>query len=213
MSDFEELSEKVIIGDFKGSAELTVKLLKEGKSAMSILNEGLLKGMSVVGEKFKCDEYFIPDVLLSAKAMEDAMTFLKPELLKQIKPGHEQDRIVIGTVLGDNHNIGKNLVKTMLERAGYEIIDLGINISPESFVKAALNYQPRIVALSALLTTTMVNMKNTIDSLRNNPSTKNIKVIVGGVPVTQEYADRIGADGYSEDAVDAIDLVKNLLKK
>jgi 5-methyltetrahydrofolate--homocysteine methyltransferase len=207
--DLSELSQAVINGQKAKAEELTRKALEEGVSPVTIINEALVPGMAVVGEKFKNDEFYIPEVLVAARAMNAAMAIVKPLIVgDQLKP---LGKVVIGTVRGDLHDIGKNLVMMMLEGAGFEIVDLGVDVAPEKFVEAAKANSADVVAMSALLTTTMPAMKDTIAALEENGLRDKVKVIIGGAPVTQSYADSIGADGYAPDAASAVDKVKELL--
>lgn len=209
MFDLSELSQAVINGQKAKAEELTRKALEEGVSPVTIINEALVPGMAVVGEKFKNDEFYIPEVLVAARAMNAAMAIVKPLIVgDQLKP---LGKVVIGTVRGDLHDIGKNLVMMMLEGAGFEIVDLGVDVAPEKFVEAAKANSADVVAMSALLTTTMPAMKDTIAALEENGLRDKVKVIIGGAPVTQSYADSIGADGYAPDAASAVDKVKELL--
>jgi 5-methyltetrahydrofolate--homocysteine methyltransferase len=207
--DLSELSQAVINGQKAKAEELTRKALEEGVSPVTIINEALVPGMAVVGEKFKNNEFYIPEVLVAARAMNAAMAIVKPLIVgDQLKP---LGKVVIGTVRGDLHDIGKNLVMMMLEGAGFEIVDLGVDVAPEKFVEAAKANSADVVAMSALLTTTMPAMKDTIAALEENGLRDKVKVIIGGAPVTQSYADSIGADGYAPDAASAVDKVKELL--
>ena len=209
MFDLSELSQAVINGQKAKAEELTRKALEEGFSPVTIINEALVPGMAVVGEKFKNNEFYIPEVLVAARAMNAAMAIVKPLIVgDQLKP---LGKVVIGTVRGDLHDIGKNLVMMMLEGAGFEIVDLGVDVAPEKFVEAAKANSADVVAMSALLTTTMPAMKDTIAALEENGLRDKVKVIIGGAPVTQSYADSIGADGYAPDAASAVDKVKELL--
>lgn len=209
MFDLSELSQAVINGQKAKAEELTRKALEEGVSPVTIINEALVPGMAVVGEKFKNNEFYIPEVLVAARAMNAAMAIVKPLIVgDQLKP---LGKVVIGTVRGDLHDIGKNLVMMMLEGAGFEIVDLGVDVAPEKFVEAAKANSADVVAMSALLTTTMPAMKDTIAALEENGLRDKVKVIIGGAPVTQSYADSIGADGYAPDAASAVDKVKELL--
>ena len=190
-------------------AALTREALEEGYGAQEVLNKGLLPGMDRLAKDFEADVIFVPEVLIGAEAMQAGMQVLRPLL-------RESDSVtlgtfVVGTVRGDIHDIGKNLVCIMLEGAGIEVIDLGKDTAPEDFVEATKKYQPQVVMMSALLTTTMVEMKNTIQALEKAGLRDKVKVVIGGAPVSQEYADRIGADGHAEDAVDAVKLAKELL--
>src|SRR5680860_1653791 len=198
MAKYQDLADAIIAGDNVKSKAITQKLVDSGVKATEILNEGLVQGMDVVGVKFKANEMYIPEVLIAARAMHAAMDILKPLLAET---GVKSKGIaVIGTVQGDLHDIGKNLVAMMLEGAGFTVVDVGVDIPAEKYVEAAKKNKAQIVGLSALLTTTMPSMKEIIEALRKDPETKNVKVIIGGAPITQEYADSIGADGYGADA-------------
>lgn len=210
MLSLQKLSDVIISGDYEKSKHITQKLIEQGINAIDILNKGLSAGMEVVGQRFKADELYIPEVLMSARAMQDAMDVLEPILLKE-KADKKVITIVLGSVRGDIHTIGKNLVGMMLESVGYNVIDIGFDVPNDKFVEFAKNNNAKIVGLSALLTTTMSVMKDVINTLKIDSETKTVKVIVGGAPVTQEYADSIGADGYAYDAISAIELVKKLL--
>jgi 5-methyltetrahydrofolate--homocysteine methyltransferase len=209
MADFDGMGQAILDGDADKVAELVEAALAEGVSPTQILNEGLMKGMSVVGDLFKRDELFVPEVILSAKAMKRGTEILQPLMVGEQR---QATRIaVLGTVKGDIHDIGKNLVKTMMEGAGFEVIDLGIDIPAETFVQKASEVKPQIVAMSALLTTTMVYMKVVIDALREAGIRDQLKIMVGGAPITRAFAAEIGADGTAPDAVTAADLARNLL--
>ena len=210
MAKYQELADAILRGDNVKSKEITLDLVGKKIPAGDILSEGLIAGMSVVGVKFKANEMYIPEVLIAARAMHAAMDILKPLLAETGAP--TKGIAIIGTVQGDLHDIGKNLVSMMLEGAGFSVIDVGVDISADKFVEAAIENKAQIVGLSALLTTTMPSMKEIIDALRKDPVTKNVKVIIGGAPVTQEYADSIGADGYAADASSAVDISEELLK-
>lgn len=183
--------------------------LDAGIPAPDILNDGMIAGMAEVGRLFEEGEYFVPEMLIAARAMQAGLALLKPHL---IDSGVEAvGKVVIGTVKGDLHDIGKNLVAMMLEGAGFEVVDLGTDVSPEKFVAAARDSNAEIVAMSALLTTTMPGMKTTIEALNASGLRGQVKVLVGGAPVTQDYANLIGADGYSSDASRAVATAKALL--
>jgi len=187
---------------------LVDQALAEGLTARSILNEGLIVGMERLGVMFKNNEVFIPEVLVAARAMNAALTKLEPFLIKEkVEP---KGAVVIGTVKGDLHDIGKNLVAMMLKGAGYKIVDLGADVAPERFVAAAKEHKAHVVALSALLTTTMIQMKSVIAALQAAGVTA--PVVVGGAPLTQDYADQIGARGYAPDAASAVDVIGRLVK-
>ena len=208
MADLSALAESIINGKAKDAKELVQKALDAKVPVSEILNNGLIKGMSVVGEKFKNNEFYVPEVLIAARAMHGAMDILKPLLASSgIKP---IGIVSIGTVKGDLHDIGKNLVVMMLEGAGFEIMDLGIDVPAEKFVESVKN-GAQVIAMSALLTTTMTAMKTTIDALKEAGVRDKVKIMIGGAPVTQNYADEIGADGYARDAASGADKAKELL--
>jgi len=197
----------------RGKADKVSKLVKqalnEGITPKNILEEGLIHGMSIIGKKFKKNEVYVPEVLIAARAMHAGMDVLKPKL---IESGVKNiGKIVMGTVQGDLHDIGKNLVEMMLEGAGFEVIDLGTDISTDKFVEAVKEHKPNIIGMSALLTTTMVNMVEVIKALDVAGLRDKVKIMVGGAPITQNYADQIGADGYSPDASSAVDKAKAFL--
>lgn len=207
MADLSALAEAVTKGDQNSAIELTKTALAGGLEVKRILDEGLIGGMNVIGERWKKNEVYIPEVLIAARAMKGAMEILEPELVKAgVEP---RGKGIIGTVQGDLHDIGKNLVAMMLKGAGFQIVDLGVDNSPEKFVEEAKAETPQIIGMSALLTTTMPAMEKTIQAVK--AAKIDAKVIIGGAPVTQHYADRIGADGYSADAASAVDLVKGLV--
>jgi len=209
METLKAIAENLRYGQASKVKELVQAALDDGVSVEDILNEGLISGMATVGKLFKENEIFLPEMALAAKAMNAAMEILEPLLLKA--GGQKvKAKIVLGTVVGDVHNIGKNLVGIMLKGAGYEVYDLGVNVPPERFVDAAAG-GAQIVGMSALLTTTMQNMKTTIEALEKAGLKGQIKTLVGGAVVTQKYADQIGADGYAPDAGSAVDKVKELL--
>jgi 5-methyltetrahydrofolate--homocysteine methyltransferase len=203
MDELKQLSEAVIKGNRNEAKRLTQVLLDSGKKPLEIVEQGLVPGMAVVGEKFKCNEFFVPEMLIAARAMKEAMAMLEPLLAQAgIKP---KCTAVLGTVQGDLHDIGKNLVGMMWKGANIGVVDLGTNVPPEKFVAAAKEHNAQVVGLSALLTTTMPAMKETIKAVRD-AGLKTVKVIIGGAPVTQEYANEIGADGYAPDAASAVDV-------
>ncbi|NOZ73376.1 MAG: cobalamin-binding protein [Chloroflexi bacterium] len=210
MSDIlSSISQAVIDGDVKSIGDLTDDALDDGLNAETILNEGLMPGMDYVGVEFRAGRMFVPEVLRSARAMQTAMDILRPLLVE----GNVQmvGKIVLGTVKGDLHDIGKNLVGMMAEGAGFEIKDLGKNIPPEDFVKAVKEYEPDIVGMSALLTTTMRSMEHTIKALEEAGVRDRVKVMIGGAPVTQDFANKIGADGYASNASSAVELAKKFV--
>ncbi|MEE4271548.1 MAG: corrinoid protein [Thermoanaerobaculales bacterium] len=208
MDHLNEISESLQRGDHLRVAELTRKAIDGGTAATEILDRGLLAGMDVVGRRFGAHEIFLPEVLLAARAMKAGMDLVKPLLVSGNAPS--RGKVVLGTVKGDVHDIGKNLVGIMLEGAGYEVIDLGTGVDAPTFVDTALAEGARLIGLSALLTTTMSAMREVVDLARSGEH--DLKIIVGGAPLTQDFADAIGADGYSYDAAGAVALVKRLLE-
>lgn len=207
MADLKALADAVIKGDQGAAAEITKSALGEGMAAKSVLDDGLIAGMDIIGDRFKKNEVYIPEVLIAARAMKMAMEVLEPEL---VKAGVEPiGKLAIGTVQGDLHDIGKNLVAMMLKGAGFEVVDLGVDVSPEKFVEQAKATGVHVVGMSALLTTTMPGIERSIQALKEAGIAA--KVVVGGAPVTQGYADKIGAHGYAADAASAVDLVKSLV--
>ena len=209
MLDLNEISEALQRGD-AGKVEKLVRLaLAEKLSPKEILENGLIKGMNIIGVKFKNNEVYVPEVLIAARAMHAGMDVLKPKL---VETGVKNiGKVVIGTVKGDLHDIGKNLVKMMLEGAGFEVIDLGVDVSADKFVSAVKEHHPDILGMSALLTTTMVNMVDVIKSLQLSDLREKVKVMIGGAPITQNYAEQIGADGYSPDAASAAEDAKKFI--
>jgi len=210
MGELSSISEALIKGDANKVKKLAEAALKKGVKPIDIINKGLISGMSVVGEKFKKNEFYVPELLIAARAMHAGMDMVKPLLSKSEIAA--ADKVVIGTVKGDLHDIGKNLVSMMLEGGGFKVIDTGIDVSPEKFTQAIKESKAPILALSALLTTTMTSMKDTIQALKKAGLRKDVKVMVGGAPLTQKYADEIGADGYAPDASSAVDKAKELMK-
>ena len=207
MADLKALGEAIIKGDQNTAVEITQAAISEGMAAKSILEDGLIAGMDVVGARFKKNEIYIPEVLIAARAMKGAMELLEPELAKAgIKP---IGKFMIGAVEGDLHDIGKNLVAMMLKGAGFEVIDLGVDVSTEKFVEQAKATGVELIGLSALLTTTMPSMEKTVKALKE--AGVKASVVIGGAPVTQDYADKIGADGYAADAASSVDEAKRLV--
>jgi 5-methyltetrahydrofolate--homocysteine methyltransferase len=209
MAKYQDLADAIIAGDNVKSKEITQKLVDSGVSSSEILNEGLVAGMEVVGRQFKANEMYIPEVLIAARAMHAAMDIIKPMLSES--GAKMKGTVIIGTVQGDLHDIGKNLVGMMLEGGGFSVIDAGVDISAEKFVEEAKKSGAKLIGLSALLTTTMPVMKDVIAALKADSATADVKVMVGGAPLTQEYADSIGAKGYAPDASSAVDLATKLL--
>lgn len=204
------LAQAIISGKKDQAEALAKEALDQGVPPSDILNKGLVAGMNVVGQKFKANEFYVPEVLIAARAMKAAMEHLKPALAET---GTEPvARVAIGTVKGDLHDIGKNLVAMMLEGAGFEIVDLGVDVKPEKFVETVKDRKTQVVALSALLTTTMPAMKDTIETLKAAGLRDKVQIMIGGAPVTQNYCDEIGADGYAPDAASAVDKARELLQ-
>jgi len=208
MSKIESLKQSVINGKRKEVEPLVNELLAEGMNPKKIVEEGLVPAMAIVGERYKNNEIFVPEMLVAARAMKAALAILEPMLVKAgIKPKY---KAIIGTVEGDLHDIGKNLVAMMLRGADMDVIDLGVNVSADKFIEALDQHSPQLVGLSGLLTTTMPSMKNTVDAIRRSPK-GNVKIMIGGAPITQQFANEIGADGYSQDAASAVDTALQLL--
>jgi len=210
MPTMQEISDAVIIGNQQKTIELVEAALKEGKKPGAIITEGLIPGMDTVGKKFTAREYYVPDMLIAARAMQSALKILKPMLVGDeiVSAG----TCVIGTVQGDLHDIGKNLVGMMLEGAGFKVIDLGADVKSEKYIEAIKENSANVLGLSALLTTTMPMMKEVVEAAKAAGIRDKVKIVIGGAPITQKYADDIGADGYSPDAASAVDLVKGLIK-
>lgn len=209
--DLGAIAESIIKGNKNNAVTLTQQAIDEGMSAQEVLNDGLIAGMNIVGAKFKCNEFYVPEVLIAARAMKECTSLLKPIL---ITSGVESaGKVVVGTVKGDLHDIGKNLVAMMLEGSGFEVIDLGVDIKPEGFVQSIQETGANILGMSALLTTTMPAMKDVIQALDAAGLRDSVRVMIGGAPVTQNYADEIGADGFAGDAAAAVDIAKELIRK
>ena len=207
MADLKALADAVIRGDQATAVNATKEALSEGTPPKQVLDEGLIAGMDVIGTRFKSNEIYIPEVLIAARAMKTAMEVLEPEL---VKAGVEPiGKLIIGTVQGDLHDIGKNLVAMMLKGAGFEVIDLGVDVPPEKFASEAKARGAQLIGMSALLTTTMPGMEKTVKALQDAGVTA--KVMVGGAPVTQGFAERIGAHGFAADAASAVDTAKSLV--
>lgn len=210
MTIFEKIADEVQKGNSESVEALVNEALSQEIPADTIMDGGLVEGMNIVSKKFKNNECFIPEVLVSAKAMTVGLGILKPLLAeKNVKP---LGKVVIGTIQGDLHDIGKNIVGMLLQGAGFEIIDLGADVHVDRFVESIKDENADLVGMSALLTTTMINMKTVIEGLKEAGIRESIKVIIGGAPVTQAYADQIGADGYAADAATGVDVAKKLLE-
>ena len=206
MPDLRELHDAIIRGDAQAARSITEQALAQATDPLKLVNEYMIPAMDEVGRRFECSEYFVPELLISARAMKAALELIRPLLMARgDKP---VGRVAIGTVKGDLHDIGKNLVASLLEGGGFEVIDLGVNVSPEKFIATIKEKNANIIAMSALLTTTMPAMKTTIEALKQAGVRDKVKVLIGGAPITQKYAEEIGADGYSESAVGAVALAK-----
>jgi len=205
-----QLYDSVVSGDAKTTQALTQQALAEGVDPLKLVNDYMVPAMDEVGRRFEANEYFVPELLISARAMKAALELIRP--LLTARGDQPLGRVAIGTVKGDLHDIGKNLVGSLLEGGGFEVIDLGVNVTPEKFIATVNEKNANIIAMSALLTTTMPAMKTTIDALKQAGVRDKVKVLIGGAPITQKYADEIGADGYSENAVGAVALAKKAVK-
>jgi 5-methyltetrahydrofolate--homocysteine methyltransferase len=208
MSDYTELYNAILTGNAKKAEEVTKAALAAKVDPTELVRKYLIPAMDEVGKRFECNEYFVPELLIAARAMKTSLELITPLLAEAgVEP---VGRVVIGTVQGDLHDIGKNLVASMLEGGGFQVVDLGVDVPPERFVQAAKEKDGTIVALSALLTTTMTMMKNVIAALEKAGVRNRTKVMIGGAPITQQYADEIGADGYSDNASAAVALARKL---
>ena len=208
MSKITELATAVTLGRSKKIPALIQEAIDDGHAPINILNQGLIDAMSIVGEKFKCGEIFVPEMLVAAKAMKKGVEALKPFLGSD--SNHKIGKMAMGTVYGDLHDIGKNLVIMMVESTGYEVVDLGIDVPVESFVEAANDPEVTVIGVSALLTTTMAAMQETVAALNQHPRRSEFKIMVGGAPITEAFAKEIGADVYTEDAASAGQAAKAL---
>ncbi|MEI7731560.1 MAG: corrinoid protein [Verrucomicrobiota bacterium] len=209
MDDLKKLYDAVLTGDAATAKTITNTAIAAGVPPLKLVQEYMMPAMADVGRRFECNEYFVPELLLSARAMKAALELIKPLLIAS--GAQPVGRVAIGTVKGDLHDIGKNLVAAMLEGGGFEVVDLGVNVDPARFVAAVREKNAQVVAMSALLTTTMPSMKTTIDALQQAGLRSQVKVIVGGAPITQKFADEIGADGYTESAAGAVTLTHRVL--
>lgn len=209
MASLEDLSKSVISGNVEKVKKLTRALIDESVAPLDIINQGLIAGMGIVGARFKNGEMFVPEVLVAAKSMNAGIELVKPLIADQDMPS--VGKVLLGTVKGDLHDIGKNLVGMMLESRGYTVINAGIDVSPEKFVQMIKEHKPNVLAMSALLTTTMLHMKDTIELMKEEGVKDQVAVIVGGAPISQDFADEVGADGFAPDAASAVDLCNRLL--
>jgi len=208
MSDPAELYHAILTGNAKKAEEVTKAALQAKIDPVELVQKYMIPAMDEVGKRFECNEYFVPELLIAARAMKISLELITPHLAAV--GAEPAGRVVIGTVQGDLHDIGKNLVASMLEGGGFQVVDLGVDVPPEKFVEAAQERDGTIVALSALLTTTMTMMKKVIDALQKAGIRQKTRVIIGGAPITQQYADEIGADGYSDNASSAVALARRL---
>lgn len=209
MHDLKPIFDAVVSGNATAARSLTEQAIAGGADPLKLVTEYMVPAMDEVGRRFECSEFFVPELLLSARAMKAALELIRPLLAKSgVQP---LARVAIGTVKGDLHDIGKNLVASMFEGGGFEVIDLGVNVPPEKFVEAVQSRGAQIVAMSALLTTTMPGMRTTIEALKQAGVRSQVKVFIGGAPISQKYADEIGADGYSENAPGAVHLARAAL--
>jgi 5-methyltetrahydrofolate--homocysteine methyltransferase len=211
MSNLTDLYDAILMGDTKKAHSATQAAIEEGVGPMDLISGSMVPAMDEVGRLFEAEEYFVPELLLAGRAMKSAMELLRPLM---VSSGQKLGtRVVIGTVKGDLHDIGKNIVASMLEGGGLEVIDLGADVAPERFVSAVKEREPQVVCMSALLTVTMPAMRTTIEALKSAGVRDRVKVLIGGAPVTSQYAIEIGADGYSENASGAVGLVKRLISE
>jgi 5-methyltetrahydrofolate--homocysteine methyltransferase len=208
MENLQALHDAILNGDAKSAKSITEQALAAGVPPLKLVQEYMVPAMAEVGRRFECNEFFVPELLLAARAMKAALELIRPLLVAS--GAQPVGRVAIGTVKGDLHDIGKNLVAAMLEGGGYEVIDLGVNVSPEQFIAAVKEKGANIIAMSALLTTTMPSMKSTVEALKQAGVRDQVKILVGGAPITQRFADEIGADGFGESAAGAVNLAKKV---
>ncbi|MDD5466645.1 MAG: corrinoid protein [Anaerolineales bacterium] len=215
MSDelFVKLTHSLVEGDPDATVAFTKQALEAGIEPMAIVKDGLIPGMNIVGEKFSSGEYFLPDLIIAADGMQKAMELLEPELRARHQAVESAGTVILGTVKGDIHEIGKSLVGTMLSANGFKVHDLGVDVPTDAFISKVKETKPDILGLSALLTTTMTVQREVIQALNEAGVRDNLKVMVGGAPVTRSWAEEIGADGYAEDAMGAVQLARNLVRK
>jgi len=209
MEDLQKLYDAILTGNAKVSKEVTQQALAAGADPQDLVQKYMIPAMDEVGRRYEANEYFVPELLISARAMKASLEFIRP--LLAARGSEPVGRVVIGTVKGDLHDIGKNLVIALLEGAGYEVLDLGVNVQPGQFVRKIQEKKPQIVAMSALLTTTMPAMRTTIEAIKKAGIRDGVKIIIGGAPISQKYAEEIGADGYSETAGAAVALAKQMM--
>jgi 5-methyltetrahydrofolate--homocysteine methyltransferase len=211
MADPQELYDAILTGNAKKAAAATQAAIEAKLDPNELVGKYMIPAMDEVGKRFECNEYFVPELLIAARAMKTALELITPHLVAS--GAQRAGRVVIGTVQGDLHDIGKNLVASMLEGGGFEVVDLGVDVPPEKFVEAAKEQEGTVLALSALLTTTMTMMKTVIDALQQAGIRQTTKVMIGGAPITQQFADEIGADGYGDNASSAVAVARKLVAK
>lgn len=209
MEDLQKLYDAILTGNNKVAKEVTQQALAAGVDPQTMVQQYMIPAMDEVGRRYEANEYFVPELLIAARAMKASLEFIRP--LLAARGAEPVGRVAIGTVKGDLHDIGKNLVAAMLEGAGFEVVDLGVDVTPEKFITAVTEKKATLVAMSALLTTTMNSMKTTVDAIKTAGIRNNVKIMIGGAPVTQKYADEIGADGYSTNANGAVALARKLV--
>jgi 5-methyltetrahydrofolate--homocysteine methyltransferase len=209
MQDVKQLYTAVLEGDARLAKSVTEQALAAGVDPQTLVTDYMIPAMAEAGRRFECNDYFVPELLIAARAMKSSLELIRP--LLTARGAEPVGRVAIGTVKGDLHDIGKNLVAAMLEGGGFEVYDLGVDVAPEKFVAAVNEKRVNLVALSALLTTTMPAMKSTIEALKQAGVRDKVKVVIGGAPITQKFADEIGADGYSENAASAVNLARRAL--
>jgi corrinoid protein of di/trimethylamine methyltransferase len=209
MTELKPLYDAILEGNAPSARSFVERALAEGRDPQVLLDEAMIPAMDEVGRRFETNEYFVPELLIAARAMKGALELIRPRLIE--RGAEPAGRVVIGTVRGDLHDIGKNLVAAMLEGGGFEVTDLGVDVTPEKFVAAAQEKKAQIIAMSALLTTTMMGMKGTIEAIREAGLRERVKVMVGGAPVTQRFADEIGADAFSDNASGAVRVARSLV--
>lgn len=209
MSDANTLHDAILNGDAKTAVEATRQLLAADTDPLALVTQAMIPAMDEVGRRFECEEYFVPELLLSARAMKGALELIRPLLVAS--GAQPVGRVVIGTVKGDLHDIGKNLVASMLEGGGFEVIDLGADVAPERFIDAVRSHKADLVCLSALLTVTMPSMRKTIEAFQAAGLRDQVKILIGGAPVTPKFAEEIGADGYGDNARSAVELARQMV--
>ena len=209
MADLQKLHDAILNGDAKAAKAVTEAALAENADPLELVQKYMVPAMDEVGKRFECEEYFVPELLLAARAMKSSLELIRP--LLAASGAQPAGRVVIGTVKGDLHDIGKNLVSAMLEGGGFEVHDLGADVAPQKFVDAVKERKPQVICLSALLTVTMPSMKTTIQALKEAGLRDSVKVLVGGAPVTEQFAREIGADGYGENATSAVSLARKMV--